>query len=249
MNEQNEILSQMRAVTLSREYGSGGGEIAARLAQRLGWILIDHDVVVRVAQQLGVTEAEAEAHDERTDSTLARILSSMQLVGQGFYTAPIVPEQSNTAAYREALQSVMQAAVRKGHVVIVGRGSQIYLAQQRSVLHVRIIAPLALRISYVMQREGLDEAQARSRIQLKERDRERYLQAEYHQQPADPHLYDLILNTEVISLDGAVDMITLALQSKAQQLIKTTGELGPVAGLARYPSEPTDFRPPESQNV
>jgi len=61
MDEDRSAISSMRAITISRQYGSGGGEIAARLATRLGWKLIDHEVVVRVAQELGVTEAEAEA--------------------------------------------------------------------------------------------------------------------------------------------------------------------------------------------
>src|SRR5262245_55586904 len=56
--------AQMRAVTISREYGSGGGEIAARLARQLGWRLVDHEVVAQVARALGVSEAEAAAYDE-----------------------------------------------------------------------------------------------------------------------------------------------------------------------------------------
>src|SRR5258708_20093621 len=71
--------SQMRAITISREYGSGGGEIATRLARRLGWQLVDHEVVVQVAHDLGVSEAEAEAHDERVEGLVSRILTSIQL--------------------------------------------------------------------------------------------------------------------------------------------------------------------------
>src|SRR5712692_8037094 len=73
------MISQMRAVTISREYGSGGGEVAARLAKRLGWQLIDHEVVVRVAQKLHVSEEEAEYHDERVESLAARIFKSLRL--------------------------------------------------------------------------------------------------------------------------------------------------------------------------
>lgn len=65
-------IARMRAMTLSREYGSGGGKIAARLARRLQWQLIDHEVVVRVAQQLQVSEADAEAYDEHVESLATR---------------------------------------------------------------------------------------------------------------------------------------------------------------------------------
>jgi len=68
MDEDSSPIASMRAITISREYGSGGGEIAARLAKRLNWQLIDHEVVVRVARMLRVSEKEAEEHDERVES-------------------------------------------------------------------------------------------------------------------------------------------------------------------------------------
>src|SRR5438105_12599300 len=93
MDEQHSAISQMRAITISREYGSGGGEVAARLAAHLGWQLIDHEVVARVAKELGVSIAEAEAYDERTDGLVARILSSMQAIDPAMLVnaAPISP--------------------------------------------------------------------------------------------------------------------------------------------------------------
>jgi cytidylate kinase len=246
MTENNDPISRMRAITISREYGSGGGEIAARLTERLGWQLIDHEVVVRVAQELGVTIDEAEAHDERTEGLVARILTSMQAIEPAVFVNSHVSLVSNERVYRDALRGVVEAAVDTGHVVIVGRGSQVLLANWRDVLHVRIIAPFEQRVAYVMRREGLNQATASSRIQLKERDRKRYLQAEHGQIPQEPHLYDLVINTAVLDLDSAVDLIVLALERKAGQLTVPSGELGPAAGMTRYPTEPHDLHPPES---
>jgi CMP/dCMP kinase len=64
MNMNPEAIAAMRAITISREYGSGGGEIAARLARRLGWQLIDHAVIEQTARELGVHETEVQKHDE-----------------------------------------------------------------------------------------------------------------------------------------------------------------------------------------
>ena len=64
MNVNSQAIAAMSAITISREYGSGGGEIAARLARRLGWQLIDHAVVEQTARQLEVRETEVEKHDE-----------------------------------------------------------------------------------------------------------------------------------------------------------------------------------------
>jgi len=248
MSEEQNAIARMRAITISREYGSGGGEIAARLAHTLGWRLVDHEVVVRVARELGVSEEDAAEHDERTESLFSRILIGMQSIQPPVYveasTAPILLTNEND--YRNALNKVVTAAVESGNVVIVGRGSQVLLAQRRDVLHVRIVASLEGRIQYVMSREGLAQDAARSRIQAKDRDRARYLQAEYQRDPTDAHLYDLVVNTNVIDLDSAVDVINLALERKARRLPVTTGELGPVVGLKRYPTQPEDLRPPKS---
>jgi cytidylate kinase len=128
--------------------------------------------------------------------------------------------------------------------VIVGRAGQVLLAQRRDVLHVRVVAPLKQRITYVARREGLDEASAQVRVQLKDRDRARYLQMQYQRSVDDPLLYDLVVNTGILDLDSAVDLICLALQRKAQRLSVPEKELGPAAGLAPYPSQPADLRPP-----
>ncbi len=240
-----DLIAQMRAVTISREYGSGGGEISARLAQRLGWRLIDHEIVVRVAKELQVSVAEAAAQDEYATSLLTRILLSMRLIQPNLPVTPPDLLENDLQAYQEALRRVVEAATTTGQVVIVGRGSQVLLSGRREVLHVRVVAPLDLRVAYVMRREGLEQAAARERVQLKDRDRVRYLQSASHQHPADAHLYDLVVNTGVLDLESAVDLICLALERKARRLSIPAAELGPAAGLAPYPGQPSDLRPPE----
>jgi cytidylate kinase len=245
MNEQG-LISRMQAVTISREYGSGGGEIAKRLAQRLGWQLIDHEIVAHVAQALGISEEEAEIHDEHVESAINSLLTSMNVVQPAMFAiAPMPVVMTDSKTYREALNQVVEAAVTRGHVVIIGRGAQVVLAKRRDVLHARLIARLEQRIAYVMRREGLNRADAQMRIQLKDHDRTRYLQTQYRCRPDDAHLYDLIVNTNVLDLDNAVDLLYFALQHKEQRLTTPTGELGPATGMPRYPGQPGDIRPIE----
>ena len=135
------------------------------------------------------------------------------------------------------------AAAEQGHVVIVGRGSQVLLAQQRDVLHVRIIAAFEKRVTYVMQREGIDQTAAESRIKMKDHDRTKHLDTAFHQKPDDAHLYDVVLSTAFLDLVGAVEIISLALQQKANQLSVKMDELGPATGLPPYPDKPADFHP------
>ena len=178
MAEESSAIGRRRAVTLSREYGSGGGEIAARLAHRLGWQVIDHEVVVRVARQLHVSEADAEAYDEIVESRATRILNSLRLL-QPMMPVLDVPQTITSRAFYQARCRVIEGAVATGPVVIVGRGAQAHLAHRRDVFHVRIVASLEARIAYVMHRAGRDQAAARARIVQKDEERRRYLQNFY----------------------------------------------------------------------
>src|SRR5262245_52350003 len=104
MSEQQEQPGQMRAVTISREYGSGGGEISARLAARLGWRLVDHELVVRVAQELNMSEAEARERDEFAEGLFSRVLIGMRTITPPVPMALPVSLRSDSRAYQESLR-------------------------------------------------------------------------------------------------------------------------------------------------
>ena len=244
MNEERDLSNRMRAITIAREYGSGGGEIASRLARRLGWQLVDHAIVERVASEIGTSTQEAEVHDEHVQGMVSQALNSLLYLYPAAMASTPPEAFLSDEAYRDAFNRVVRAAAARGHVVIVGRASQVILADLRDVLHVRVIAPFEKRVVYVMQREGVDHHTAESRIHRKDHERASYLEREYHRHPDDAQLYDLVLNTSLLDLESAVDIICFTLQQKAKGLAKTTGELGPATGLARYPAPPEDFHPP-----
>jgi CMP/dCMP kinase len=239
---------EMKAITISRQYGSGGGEIGARVARRLNWHLIDHEIVARVARELGIPETAAKEQDEYAKGFIARVIG--QFVGTApTAAAPVVQvipdDRPDQERYQEALRRVVETAADSGRAVIIGRASQIYLANRRDVLHVFIEAPLQQRIAYVALRENLDAAGARARVQLKDGDRSRYFRTVLRKNPDDPMLYDLVINTGVLPLDWAVDLICRALEEKTKALSLSPEELGPAQGMARYPGQPADIRPPE----
>src|SRR5947209_17659175 len=108
---------------------------------------------------MGTSIEEAKAYDERTEGILARVFKNLQFL-EPAYMAGASSEAflTNEETYLKTVSRIVHAAAAQGHVVIVGRGSQVLLAQQRDVLHVRIIAPLEKRVDYVMKREGVDRA-------------------------------------------------------------------------------------------
>lgn len=234
-------VGRMRVVTISREYGSGGGEIGRRLAARLGWQLVDHQLVAEVARELGMSPEEAADQDEQVESFATRLIASLQAIEPNMLPMPPLAQPRDAHAYHAAVCRVVQAAVAQGPVVVVGRAAQGMLANHRDVLHIRVVAPFAQRVRYVAAREGLGDEDARERIQDRERARARHLQTFYGMRPDDPHLYDLIVNTGVLSLDQAVALAVGALAMKAGRLDVPEDMLGPGKGLAPYPGELQDF--------
>lgn len=232
--------AKVRAITISREYGSGGGEIAARLANRLGWQLIDHHIVVEIAKLLGETVEETQARDEHAPGLVAVLADSLRWATPVPGWMPTRSTEEEQRRYREALNQVVNQAVEIGQVVIVGRGAQTLLADRRDVLHARVVAPIERRVAYVAVRENLDPFAARERIMQKDADRSHYLQSVEHREPRDPLLYDVTINTGVLSLDAAVDIVALALARKSEREHAPDEDLGPGAGLGIYPSPPTE---------
>ncbi len=211
-SDRPDTADEIRAVTISREYGSGGAEIASHLAKRLGWQLIDHAMVERVARAIGTSPEDVEAHDEHAEGTLTQLLTDLQYIDPTFASSVPIGAVLSDDAYRDAVGRVVRAAAARGKVVIVGRGSQVLLAERRDVLRVRIIAPLEQRITYVMHRDGVDRPEATSLLQTKDRERVKFLETGFHRNPEDAHLYDLVLNMLLIDQVSAANIICLMLK-------------------------------------
>jgi cytidylate kinase len=235
---------EMRAITISRQYGSGGGEIAVRLAKRLGWRLIDHEVIEEVARRLGVTVDDAAERDERAEGVVDHILRGFRAAEPAppsllSFSDPLMAPQAYD--YAVALQETLLGVVVAGQAVIVGRGAQALFHERRDTLHVRVIAPLEQRILYVSRREALDHEAAMRRIQRKDHDRQRYLWLTHARRVEDASLYDIILNTSVLDFDSCVDLIALALEREARLLALAPDALGPGANAPLYPGSPSDL--------
>jgi CMP/dCMP kinase len=235
MNVARDGINRMHAVTISRAYGSAGDEIAAHTASRLGWQLLDHALVERVAHTLGTSEEEAAAHDEHSEGVLARLLKSLQYIDP-VLTAYAPPEAVlSDEAFGEAVNGMIRAIAAQGQVVIVGRGAPVVLAGRQDVLRVRIIAPFEQRVTRVMRREGVDQHTAVSRIRKKEHDRTRYLESVCHCRPDEAHQYDLVVNTALLDVESAVQIICFTLRQQARRLVVQTHEQSLTGVLSRSP--------------
>ena len=220
----------MHAVTISREYGSGGRTVGYKVAKKLGYAFIDHALIVSVARKAKVPVSTVEELDEHPEPPMRRMLKKALLPEGGeavfggwhegwhaypFY--PALPEDEGPPPFDEdrcvdMIREVMQQTAREGNAVFVGRGAQAVLAATKA-LHVRISAPREYRITTAIERDGLrGRAQACKQLRTIDALRQRYLKRHHGIDWDDHQHYHLCLNTGQLGVDGAVDLIAAAVR-------------------------------------
>jgi cytidylate kinase len=198
----------MPLVTVSRQYGSGGSEVAGRVAAALGWQLYDNAVVEEVARRLGMSTAEVSARDERVPSLPERIASAMALgVPEVMPTVADLAAQPNEERIVEMTKRVIEEAVQAGPAVLVGRGAQSMLAARADALHVFCYAPVEALESYAITNLGVSPAEAHRVVAENNHQREQYVKRHWKRNWRDVANYHLCVNTAWLGLDGAAELI------------------------------------------
>jgi CMP/dCMP kinase len=198
----------MSVITISRMFGSGGSEIASRLAHELGWQLFDNDLVDAVARRLGVTAEEVAAREERVPSLVQRLADALTLSSPEALppatTGPLPPSEEQIV---EMTTRVIGEGIAGGHSVVVGRGAQSMLAERRDVMHVFCYAPRSALISRTSDRLGITAEEAGKLVDDTNRQREQYVRRHWARSWRGVENYHLALDTEWHGIDGAVSLI------------------------------------------
>lgn len=204
----------MAVITISRQYGSGGREVAGLICERLGYRYFDKELMAQLGDELGLAPEQVvdlPDHRHRTQGLLERLFASAinPLGDPSSWTLParLAAQQRTTV---QTFQSLIQAAHAQGKVVIMGRGGQVVLRNAPDVLHVRLVAPVEQRVARVQRREGLSEAEARARIAERDEASLDYLKRYYDCDPDEPLIYHLVLNLGKLSTANAYDLIAKA---------------------------------------
>jgi cytidylate kinase len=197
----------MPIITVSRMFGSGGSQVAQRVADALGWDLLDNAVVDAVAARLGLTVAEVSAHEERVPSLVERLATAMMLSAPEILPVVDVPTPQTEERIVAVTRSVIQDAVRRGPAVVVGRGAQCLLADRPDALHVYCHgAPRALA-EFVVHEKGVSRDEAARLVETTNRQREQYVRRHWNREWRAVENYDLCLNTGTLGVDGAARVV------------------------------------------
>ncbi len=203
----------MAVVTITRQYGAGGSLVAQRVAEHLGWTVIDNEFVGEVAKRAGLPPEEIAAREERAPSLLERLAAALALSAPEMFAPAATVEGAEGDEERliRITERVIAEAAAHGRVVLVGRGATAYLGtaeEGAQALHVYVVAPRAVRVRTVMARLALDEAEAARTVHEIDAARERYLERYYRRRRDDAANYHLVVNTAWLGYDGAADAIT-----------------------------------------
>jgi cytidylate kinase len=200
----------LSVITVSRQYASGGSAIAKQVADRLRWTIVDHEFVDRVSERIGLPPDEVAQREERVASLIERLANTLAVSSPELFLAAgdLAPEATRSSDdIVRMTEAVIQEAAELGNVVLVGRGAQAYLAHGDDTLHVRIVAPREVRIRNAAQRLGLGEREAERTVDRRDNERRDYVRTHYQRDWDDSCNYHLVVNSALMSYEGAADLI------------------------------------------
>ncbi|PKN39000.1 MAG: hypothetical protein CVU62_02030 [Deltaproteobacteria bacterium HGW-Deltaproteobacteria-2] len=192
-------------ITISREPGSGGSEIARRLSKALSLDLIGGQIIQHVADSAKMSRKVIQSLDEREVTFRETLLSS--LFGEN---------RPWPGEYLQHLTKVVGTIGAFGNVIMVGRGASYVLPRERT-FKVRIIAPIELRIRHFMDDRGYTKAEAEQYIVKTESNRRAFVRKYFNADLTDPAHYDMVINTERISIEGATEAIIVAFNQRRKR--------------------------------
>jgi len=200
-------------ITISRQAGAGGSEIARLLAQKTKMDLMAGQIIQHVAESSKMSTKVVETLDEKAMTTMESWVNSM------FVSRHLWPSD-----YLKHLTRVIGTIGKHGNAIIVGRGAG-YILPPETTFRIKVIAPLEYRIESMMRIRNLSRSDAQKYIEKRDADRIAFVRKYFQADAMDPLNYDLVINTEKVGIEGAVDTILIAFRDWS----KSAGEKKPGA--------------------
>ncbi len=184
-----------RVITIEREYGCGGGAIAAQLAQRLGWNLWDRRLTEEIARLANVDPSAVKRCDERMDSRLYRLAKTFWR-GSHERSAHLVGQAFDTDCMMTMMEQITERIAKEGNSIVVGRGAPFFLREHPDAFHVFLYAPRVEKIRRLLQ-DGATQAEAQDLVDVVDRERIAYVKHYFNANWPTRSLYHLMMNTAV----------------------------------------------------
>ena len=198
-------------VCISHAAGAGGEEVGRLVAERLGFLYVNEEIVARAAAKGGVDAADV-ADEERRKSLAARALNAIaQGGGEAWTLGAVGPlssrEELDSDDIRSLIRETIEQTAARGNAVIVAHAASYAIGHGDGVLRVLVTASPETRTTRVAEAEGLDQAGAARALKESDAGRADYLKRFYDVRDESPTHYDFVLNTDALSIQQAADLI------------------------------------------
>lgn len=198
-------------ITISRQFGAGGSEVARLVATALGWQVVDNEIVDRVAHLAGLTPDAVAEQDERAPGFVERLARALAASSQEFAVPELgVAVRPPEPSLVRLTEMVVKEIASEGKAVLVGRAAPAVLAREAGALHIRLVASREFRIAAAMASEQLDRRAAERLMDHTDAERRRYHREHYHRDWDDPVHYHMVLNTGLLGIEGVADAVVAA---------------------------------------
>ncbi len=205
------VLVPCSVICISRSSGSGGDDIGRLVAQRLGFVHVDEEIVARAAAQGKISPADV-ADEERRKSVTARILGSIfdggsSAMALGVSGPVITGEEPGSSEIQALIREAIEQTAARGNVVITAHAASHALEPSARVLRVLVTASPATRALRVSEQDGVDIGKAERTVKAADAARRDYLKRFYVVAEELPTQYDLVVNTDHISPEEAAALV------------------------------------------
>ena len=206
----------MPVITIRGQYGSGSAEIGELIAHKLNIDYVDREIIAGVAERLRRPSTSIADKEMPPSTLLGRISEAMAqtaCLGDGIYAgvySPLCEIPLNDTNYLSGLEYVIKELAASQSIVIRGRGSHFILKDFPGAFHVLIVAPIAARVKRVMERRKLNEVDARKEIARFDDGSREFVKRYFKANIADPINYDMVINTNHLSIEGAASIVVEA---------------------------------------
>lgn len=195
-------------ITISRQYLAGADKVAKRVAEELGWLVVDDAFIEALAERSGFDPEDVKGLEERVPSFMERFAQSSALsIPEFLISAPDATFEPEAIKLAHVTRDLVTELGRRDRVVLVGRAAAAVLARERDAIHVWLVASIEHRVREAIRRYGMTESEARAAVTARDTSRARYHRELYDRVWADPVNYHFVLNTELLGTEGAAEMI------------------------------------------
>jgi len=189
-------------LAISREAGAGGTTVAEMVGKGLGWEVLGKELLDRISQRFHSNRMMLDLVDETPSNWIYDVLGT-------WMDSKVIPHET----YVVQLRRVVLAAAKHASVVFLGRGAQFLLPREKGFA-VRLVAPTPFRIENLRRLKGMTVAEAQRYLNEADRGRREFGRRFFHHDIADPQLYDLVVNTGRLGLEGAAELILAAMKKR-----------------------------------